>query len=249
LSSVAIFGALRRHGLTLLLAMVGAVSVSLVWGYAAPATAEACPSCWAEEEQHNDETYFEDEEEERHEEDTTRILKIHFEQWGAVEVIDQDRSLDNFESWCETGPLYPCWWRVPKTDSVLITPRPAVGTTFTGWEGACSGTAPCELEMSEDREVIAGFIDQTPPPPPTIVTPAKDEVVHLAPREGVVVHFGGKEGTRTLLCRLDTSDYRVCWSPWTTRHLKAGPHTVRVKARDEAGNTSAPTTRRFTVVN
>jgi hypothetical protein len=246
-----VLGALRRHGVALLAAALVTLGFALLYVGLSPDTSAAAGwCCWEEEDEtHRDETHFQREEEEHHEERTTRILKIHFKQWGAVNVIDQEGPLDNFESWCETDAVRPCWWRVPKTDSVLITPHPAPGTTFTGWEGVCSGTAPCELEMSEDREVIAGFIDQTPPPPPKIVTPAQGEVVHLPPRKGVVVYFGGDEGTRTFLCRLDTSDYRVCWGPWTTRHLKAGPHTIRVKARDGAGNTSTPTTRRFTVVN
>ncbi len=40
---------------------------------------------------------------------------------------------------------------------VILTPTPAVGSTFTGWTGACTGSGPCEVTMSEAKEVEAEF--------------------------------------------------------------------------------------------
>ena len=40
---------------------------------------------------------------------------------------------------------------------VTLTPAPQSGSTFAGWSGACSGTAPCQVEMSGNRSVTATF--------------------------------------------------------------------------------------------
>jgi hypothetical protein len=38
-----------------------------------------------------------------------------------------------------------------------LTATPAVGSTFTGWGGACAGTGPCTLTMSQARDATATF--------------------------------------------------------------------------------------------
>ncbi|OLC20087.1 MAG: hypothetical protein AUH38_00710 [Deltaproteobacteria bacterium 13_1_40CM_68_24] len=38
-----------------------------------------------------------------------------------------------------------------------LTAVPASGSTFVGWQGACSGTAGCALTMDVDRDVTANF--------------------------------------------------------------------------------------------
>ncbi|HYD42592.1 MAG TPA: glycosyl hydrolase family 8 [Anaeromyxobacter sp.] len=45
---------------------------------------------------------------------------------------------------------------------VTLTATPAVGSTFDGWGGACSGTGSCVVEMTADRAVTATFTFQTP---------------------------------------------------------------------------------------
>ena len=40
---------------------------------------------------------------------------------------------------------------------VTLTPAPQSGSTFAGWSGACSGTAPCQVDMSGNRSVTATF--------------------------------------------------------------------------------------------
>lgn len=235
------FSALRRHGLTLLLAIVGAVGVSLIWGYAAPATAEACPDCWEEVER-------EEEEREREDQETPALWydRLDISISGAGTVGSKGTT------YCQgTSPADNlCELKFEEGTVLSLSATPAPGMTFIGWEGACSGIGACEVVVDQERFLRAKFDDGIPPLLPTIVTPAKGEVVQQPPGSGVVVTFNdsGDPSIRSFLCRLNTSDYRPCTSPWTTRHLKPGPNTVRVRARDFAGNITTPTTRRFTVV-
>ena len=45
----------------------------------------------------------------------------------------------------------------PHGSTIELTPAPAVGSEFTGWSGACTGTGSCTLVMTEDRAVTAIF--------------------------------------------------------------------------------------------
>jgi hypothetical protein len=50
---------------------------------------------------------------------------------------------------------------------VTLTPTAAVGSEFTGWSGACSGTGSCQVTMSEARSVTASFALEEGTPPPS----------------------------------------------------------------------------------
>jgi hypothetical protein len=41
---------------------------------------------------------------------------------------------------------------------VTLTPTALSGSRFTGWSGACTGTASCTVTMSQTRNVTAGFV-------------------------------------------------------------------------------------------
>jgi List-Bact-rpt repeat protein/copper binding plastocyanin/azurin family protein len=41
--------------------------------------------------------------------------------------------------------------------SVTLTPAPADDSTFTGWDGACAGTAACTVTVDAAKSVTAGF--------------------------------------------------------------------------------------------
>lgn len=50
------------------------------------------------------------------------------------------------------GATYPAGTRV------TLTATPAEGSTFAGWGGECSGTAPtCMVRMGRSRDVVAHF--------------------------------------------------------------------------------------------
>jgi hypothetical protein len=50
------------------------------------------------------------------------------------------------------------------TGPVTLTATPATGSTFSGWDGACSGTGGCAVAMSGDASVRATFRGGPPPP-------------------------------------------------------------------------------------
>src|SRR6267378_3780077 len=41
--------------------------------------------------------------------------------------------------------------------AVRLIAVPASGSSFAGWQGACSGTGPCAISMSADAQVTATF--------------------------------------------------------------------------------------------
>ena len=54
--------------------------------------------------------------------------------------------------------------------TIVLTAKPAAGSTFAGWSGACSGTGTCTVAMSADRSVTAGFAAKSPRPSITALT-------------------------------------------------------------------------------
>jgi len=46
--------------------------------------------------------------------------------------------------------------------SVTLTAQPASGYSFTGWTGACSGTAACVVALSSTQSVVATFTSNAP---------------------------------------------------------------------------------------
>src|SRR5438105_2088026 len=49
--------------------------------------------------------------------------------------------------------------------AVSLGAKPAVGSNFTGWTGACSGTGACVVVLKANATVGATFAPGVPPPP------------------------------------------------------------------------------------
>jgi CSLREA domain-containing protein len=88
-------------------------------------------------------------------------------------------------------------------------------------------------------------IDLTPPDTaitggPVDPTPTKDSTPTFT--------FNSPDATATFQCSVDNAAFVTCTSPRTTAALADGPHNIRVRALDTAGNLDAtPAIRNFTV--
>jgi len=51
----------------------------------------------------------------------------------------------------------PCASEYQEGTKLLLAAMPTSGSTFSGWSGACTGTAPCKLTMSEEQSATASF--------------------------------------------------------------------------------------------
>jgi hypothetical protein len=71
-----------------------------------------------------------------------------------------------------------CSFVYPLNTAVALTATPDSGSVFSGWSGACTGTATCALTMASDRAVTATFdpapaavVTSNPTPDPTPAPP------------------------------------------------------------------------------
>lgn len=108
---------------------------------------------------------------------------------------------------------------------------------------------------TEEQIVNANPPSPTGPPPPpdtsaptTILRQRPPKVLHTSGRSAkVVFKFDSSEPGVTFLCKFDRKAFQIC-PRRTVRSLPPGPHVLRVKARDAAGNTDpTPAIYRFRV--
>jgi hypothetical protein len=81
---------------------------------------------------------------------------------------------------------------VPDRSSATLTATPAADSTFTGWSGACSGSATCDLTMNGDQSVTATFAKKSAPPPPP-PPPKPRPKCKLTPKSATVVVAGARK--------------------------------------------------------
>ena len=94
-----------------------------------------------------------------------------------------------------------------------------------------------------------------PPPPPRVIdTRAPNTTITRAPARRTTsrtarFRFVSSEAGSTFRCKLDRRVWRACRSPRTYRYLRRGWHTVRIRARDAAGNVDrTPAVRTWRIV-
>lgn len=81
-------------------------------------------------------------------------------------------------------------------------------------------------------------------PPGVVVDEEPGTAVRITTAQ---VGFHATEPGSTTACAVDGDAFTSCTSPWTTRAMAEGPHTLRIRATDPAGNEGAATTRAVVV--
>jgi hypothetical protein len=85
-------------------------------------------------------------------------------------------------------------------------------------------------------------VDTTPPATPSVGGPASP-----SGQTSATINFSDSESGVTFQCQVDGGSYAPCVDPLSLTGLSDGPHTVNVRAYDDAGNGSAPGTFTWTV--
>jgi hypothetical protein len=133
-----------------------------------------------------------------------------------------------------------CTELIPKPSLIALTPKPARGSYFVGWGGACWGEGACTVVMNAPQSVQAAFI----------ALPNTKIRSHRVSGSTLTLAFGGTGGAGHLMftCKLDARRYTPCSSPARFSGLTIGAHTVAVRAWDSNGKKdSSPARLRFRV--
>jgi hypothetical protein len=157
------------------------------------------------------------------------------------------------------------------------TPAPAIPDGMALRRTIAPGCATL-LEPTDDRDnSAADFSVASPAPRPNSVAPSeracgspggqaeggpngpggrgapqttlKRKPPHKTHDRTPTFRFGADEGGSTFQCKLDRKPFRACRSPYTTKRLALGPHTFKVRARDDSGKLDpSPASYSFRVV-
>jgi hypothetical protein len=105
--------------------------------------------------------------------------------------------------------------------AVFPAPRP---NSSTPSEHPCASTAGGETGGSNNQGGHG--------PPQTNL---KRKPPHKTTDRTPTFRFGADQASSTYQCKLDGRPFKACRSPFTTKTLTLGPHTFKVRARDESG--------------
>jgi uncharacterized repeat protein (TIGR02543 family) len=134
---------------------------------------------------------------------------------------------------------------------VSLAAETDVSSLFTGWSGACSGTADCLVTIDGMKSVTATFADITPPDTAITSGPADP-----ATSNSFTFTFTATEAGSTFECRTGGGDWSACASPYSSSLVYAACGTCRadsrlsfaVRAQDQTGNYDpAPASYNWTI--
>jgi List-Bact-rpt repeat protein len=88
---------------------------------------------------------------------TNHVLRVQGDGAGSGTVTTPDQSPQLSCSITQGALAGVCAMAYPGNSTVRLVATPNVGSTFTGWSGACTGTDQCVVDMSNERVVTAAF--------------------------------------------------------------------------------------------
>lgn len=119
---------------------------------------------------------------------------------------------------------------------VTLTATTLSGNTFTGWSGACSGTAPCVLSMTANHSVTATFAAVAATGTATVswlAPTARENGVQLVPSElaGYRIYYGTSADNTNITIEVPGGSV----TEHTVTGLASGTYYFRASAYDTAG--------------
>lgn len=129
--------------------------------------------------------------------------------------------------------------------NVTLSAKPAAGSAFGGWSGACTGTTGCTVTMSAARSVTATFRLL---PPNSEITMAKINNNHHSATFSFEA-IGKAAGFQCALVKMPQTRPSLsrCSSPKAYKQLKPGNYTFLVRAFNSAGPDPTPAKKSFTI--
>jgi alpha-tubulin suppressor-like RCC1 family protein len=166
------------------------------------------------------------------------------------------------------GILCPadCSKSYPQGQVEVLRPEAGAGSGFAGFSGPCSGTGPCQVNMSQDQTVTATF----GPPVGTAITKSKvnsrkKRATFSFTAPGAITGFecklvrpkpkpkpkhgkGHKHPAKaSKASRRAPAKFSACVSAKTYKHLSPGGYTFKVRALDILGADAKPASRKFRI--
>lgn len=127
--------------------------------------------------------------------DDVYVLEVWANYWGAGTVTSSPPGIQCHEV---------CHAPFAAGTRLTLAATPDPGNQFIGWDGACSGTGPCVITMTEDIVVAAGFRPEATPLPDFSLTtqPSQQAVTAGEPAQFTITVAGssGFSGTVQFAC-------------------------------------------------